>query len=178
MSVSSSANGSYTNVMERLVAKEVARQRAKLPEKLRAYIKSVEVETYALNRLPALYASSKKGWQIQYEKAGEAYAKDIYKAVRQGIAAVQVDPIRASQPLSIRQNDESEAVLITLRNLLNQPKLSWDDVLCECKRLLLPHDHPDYPPLEDESKQQAHRRPNTYGSTKSWGKKRYVVSQE
>ena len=68
---SAMADRAYTNVMERLVAEEVARQKAKLPPKLREYIKGVEVETYALNRLPALYASSEKGWQVQYEKAGK-----------------------------------------------------------------------------------------------------------
>ncbi|MEN8447081.1 MAG: late competence development ComFB family protein, partial [Cyanobacteria bacterium J06555_13] len=115
----------YTNVMERLVAEEVARQKAKLPTKLREYIKTVEVETYALNRLPALYASSEKGWQMQYEKAGKANAEAIYKAVRQGIAAVQVDPLRASEPLSVRQSDESETILTAFRNMLNQPELTW-----------------------------------------------------
>ena len=70
-------NRAYTNVMERLVAEEVERQKAKLPPKLREYIKTVEVETFALNRLPALYASSEKGWQMQYEKAGKTHAKAV-----------------------------------------------------------------------------------------------------
>lgn len=141
---------SYTNVMERLVAEEVGRQKAKLPPKLREYIKTAEVETFALNRLPALYASSEKGWQMQYEKAAQAHAEEVTQAVRRGIAAVQVDPLRASQPLSVRQNDQSEAILTTFRNLLNQPDLTWDDILYKCKRLLLPRNHPDRPPLKDE----------------------------
>ncbi|MBE9059969.1 late competence development ComFB family protein [cf. Phormidesmis sp. LEGE 11477] len=171
---SSPTDRAYTNVMERLVAEEVARQKSKLPEKLRDYIKTVEVETYALNRLPALYASSEKGWQMQYEKAGQAYTDAVYKAVRQGIAAVQIDPLRASQPLSVRQTDESEAVLTTFRNLLNQPKLGWDDILYKCKRLLLPHNHPDRPPLKDESEHKAHWQPGTYGSTESWVKRQTI----
>ncbi|EDX84932.1 hypothetical protein S7335_2631 [Synechococcus sp. PCC 7335] len=169
---SSQADISYTNVMEKLVADEVARQKSKLPEKLRRYIKSVEVETYALNRLPALYASSEKGWQIQYEKAGKTYAKEIYKAVRQGVAAVQIDPFRASQPLSAKQGDKSSAILKTFRDLLNRPELSWDDILHECKRLLLPDDHPERPSLDDESKQKSHRQPSTYGSIEPWSRKR------
>lgn len=79
---SSQADISYTNVMENLVAEEVARQKSKLPEKLRGYIKSVEIETYALNRLPALYASNEKGWQIQYEKGRQTYAEEICEALR------------------------------------------------------------------------------------------------
>ena len=162
----------YTNVMERLVAEEVSRQKAKLPPKLREYIKTVEVETFALNRLPALYASSEKGWQMQYEKAAQAHAEAVTQAVRQGIAAVQVDPLRASQPLSVRQNDQSEAILTTFRDLLNQPDLTWDDVLYKCKRILLPRNHPDRPPLRDESEHKAYWQPGTYGNVESWEKAR------
>ncbi|MEO0648145.1 MAG: late competence development ComFB family protein, partial [Cyanobacteria bacterium J06650_10] len=167
----------YTNVMERLVAEEVARQKAKLPPKLREYIKTVEVETYALNRLPALYASSEKGWQMQYEKAGKANADAISKAVRQGIAAVQVDPLRASQPLSVRQNDESETILTAFRNMLNQPELSWDDIMYKCKRLLLPRDHPDRPALKDDSQHKAFWQPGTHGGAEPWQKSREALSR-
>ena len=167
----------YTNVMERLVAEEVARQKAKLPAKLREYIKTVEVETYALNRLPALYASSEKGWQMQYEKAGKANAEAISKAVRQGIAAVQVDPLRASQPLSVRQNDESETILTAFRNMLNQPELSWDDIMYKCKRILLPRDHPDRPALKDESQHKAYWQPGTHGGAEPWQKSRAALNR-
>lgn len=152
------------------MAAEVARQKSQLPGKLRDYIKTIEVETYALNRLPALYASSEKGWQMQYEKAGQAHAEAIYKAVRQGIAAVQIDPLRASEPLSVKQNDESEAILTTFRNMLNQPELTWDDILYKCKRLLLPRNHPDRPALKDESQHRARWQPGTHGNTEPWAK--------
>ena len=171
------ADRSYTNVMERLVAEEVARQKSKLPGKLRGYIKTVEVETYALNRLPALYASSEKGWQMQYEKAGQDHAEAIHKAVRQGVAAVQIDPLRASEPLSVKQHDESEAILTTFRNMLNQPELSWDDILYKCKRLLLPRNHPDRPPLKDESQHKARWQPGTYGNTEPWVKTREAINR-
>ena len=167
---SAMADRAYTNVMERLVAEEVARQKSKLPPKLREYISGTEVETYALNRLPALYASSEKGWQMQYEKAGKAHAATVTQAVRQGIAAVQVDPLRASQPLSVRQNDESEAILTTFRNMLNQPDLTWDDILYKCKRLLLPRNHPDRPALKDDSQHRAFWQPGTHGGTEPWEK--------
>ena len=171
MSASSAmADRAYTNVMERLVAEEVARQKSKLPPKLREYISETEVETYALNRLPALYASSEKGWQMQYEKAGKTHAAAVSQSVRQGIAAVQVDPLRASQPLSVRQNDESEAILTTFRDLLNQPDLGWEDILYKCKRILLPRNHPDRPPLKDESQHKAYWQPGTHGGSKPWEK--------
>lgn len=167
---SAMADRAYTNVMERLVAEEVARQKSKLPPKLRKYIKGIEVETYALNRLPALYASSEKGWQVQYEKVGKAHAATVAQAVRQGIAAVQADPLRASQPLSVRQNDESEAILTTFRNMLNQPDLTWDDILYKCKRILLPRNHPDRPALKNESQHKAYWQPGSHGGQEPWEK--------
>ncbi|MEL6469927.1 MAG: late competence development ComFB family protein [Cyanobacteria bacterium J06623_4] len=177
MSASQQADRSYTNVMERLVAEEVERQKSKLPPKLREYIKTVEVETYALNRLPALYASSEKGWQMQYEKAGKTHADAVALAVRQGIAAVQVDPLRASQPLSVRKHDESEAILTAFRNMLNQPELTWDDIMYKCKRLLLPRNHPDRPPLKDDSQHKAFWQPGTHGGTEPWEKARATLSK-
>ena len=48
----------FHNIMEELVIEEVQRQIVGLPTRLAQYIKKVEVETYALNRLPPLYASS------------------------------------------------------------------------------------------------------------------------
>ncbi len=167
----------YTNVMERLVTEEVRRQRAKLPPKLRQYIKTVEVETYALNRLTPLYASSEKGWQMQYEKAGERQAEAIFNAVRQGIAAVQVDPLRASEPLHVLQGDESEDMLTAFRNMLNQPELTWDDIIYKCKRLLLPRNHPDRPPLRDESQHKAFWRPGSYDGAASWERSRTALSR-
>lgn len=167
---SAMADRAYTNVMERLVAEEVARQKSKLPPKLRKYIKGIEVETYALNRLPALYASSEKGWQMQYEKAGKAHAATVALAVRQGIAAVQADPLRASQPLSVGQNGESEAILTTFRNMLNQPDLTWDDILYKCKRILLPRNHPDRPALKNEAQHKAYWQPSSHGGQEPWEK--------
>ena len=120
----------YINVMELLVAEEVEQQLKSLSPRVIKYLKVVEVETYALNRLPALYASSEKGWQHQYEKAKRELRNQIKSAVRQAIAAVQVDPIRSSEPLQLSQaQDESSGVLDSLRDLLKQPDLGWDGVV-------------------------------------------------
>lgn len=102
---------SYVNVMELLVAEEVDRHLQELPPRIAKYVKRVEVETYALNRLPSLYASSEKGWQHQYEKARKEFRNQIRAAVRQALAAVQVDPIRLSEPLKMSDQVEAQAAL-------------------------------------------------------------------
>lgn len=124
----------YINVMELLVAEEVEQQIKDLSPRIMKYLKVVEVETYALNRLPALYASSEKGWQHQYEKAKRELRNQIKSAVRQAIAAVQVDPLRASQPLKlVDQEDEASGVLESLRDILKQPNLRWDGVVSQLR---------------------------------------------
>lgn len=59
----------YQNIMENLVHKEIHRQLKRLPQKLAEYIDVVEVATYALNRVPPLYASSERGKERHKKKA-------------------------------------------------------------------------------------------------------------
>lgn len=119
----------YINVMELLVAEEVENQIKGLPPRVLKYLKGVEVETYALNRLPALYASSEKGWQHQYEKAKRELRNQIKSAVRQALAAVQVDPLRTSKPLELSEDALASGALKSLRDLFKQPDLDWEGVI-------------------------------------------------
>lgn len=175
----------YVNVMELLVSEEVDKQLAALPPRVLKYVKRLEVETYALNRLPALYASSEKGWQYQYEKAKREMRHEINDAVRRALAAVQVDPLRTSQPLNIVSDDEAQVALKTLREMLQQPDLSWDGLIKRLSPLVgkgtpKPADFP--PPLPNPGVSGSHRpedpanrrhwRPGTYGAEVSW-KHRY-----
>ncbi|HEY9880098.1 MAG TPA: late competence development ComFB family protein, partial [Leptolyngbyaceae cyanobacterium] len=133
----------------------------------------VEVETYALNRLPALYASSEKGWQHQYEKAKHEFKGKIQDAVRKAFAAVQVDPLRQSQPLKVDSDGEAKAALQVLRDLLQQPELSWEGIVSRLRQMLTkePGSRPADPlparPPQD-SGQSHHWRPGTYGAEVSW----------
>ncbi|MEM1427170.1 MAG: late competence development ComFB family protein [Cyanobacteria bacterium P01_H01_bin.130] len=88
-----------TNVMELLVAEEVDRQLRRCPSTLLDYVKAVEVETYALNRLPPLYAASHEGLEYQKDRARRDYGSNIQTTVRQALIAVQQDPLRRSTPL-------------------------------------------------------------------------------
>ncbi|MDJ0703617.1 MAG: late competence development ComFB family protein [Leptolyngbyaceae cyanobacterium MO_188.B28] len=150
----------YKNVMEFLVAEEVDRQLSKLPPKLAMYIRSLEVETYALNRLPSLYASSERGWRYQRMKAEKEFQKNIATGVRQAFSAVQADPIRCSNPLSSsekddsQENEESQTALQEIRDLLQQPDLSWTGAVEEIKKLVKE---------KNRSSRRAIWRPGTYG---------------
>lgn len=96
----------YRNAIEPLVAEEVEQQLRLLPSQLVEYINPAQVMAYALNRLPALYATSEEGWLRQQRRAKTQLKTQIVVAVRQGLAAVQKDPLKASTPLKLRGNLE------------------------------------------------------------------------
>ncbi len=116
------------NVMELLVVEEVEKQLQSLPPKVSKFIKPSEVIAYALNRLPALYATSKHGWQKQFQRGKTELQPKIATAVRQAIIAVQQDPLRANEPLTFQQENVVLAALQKLRSLLQREDLSWADV--------------------------------------------------
>lgn len=110
----------YYNVMEDLVSEEVRGQLASLSPKLTQYIKQFEVETYALNRLPTLYASSREGWMHQQKRARKEFQGTIKTAVRQAIAAVQRDLLRSSTPLF--QDEEATSELSSRKDTSTKSK--------------------------------------------------------
>lgn len=121
---------SHVNVMELLVAEEVEHQLQALPVRLTRYLQRSEIETFALNRLPALYAASEKGLEYQRIKAQQELQPQITRAVRQAFAAVQGDPLRVSQPLAITvPQQQAEAALTLLQQWMKIPNLTWDQAL-------------------------------------------------
>lgn len=127
----------YQNVMELLVQEEIERQLKRYPKNQQLHINQVEIATFALNRLPPLYASSQRGKQQQKRQGQVKYKEQIVTAVRRGIAAIERDPLKVSQPI-VSENEEkykaAEAALKNLqnllekRNLLNGQELSWDNL--------------------------------------------------
>ncbi len=123
-----STQPTWINVMERLVSEEVERQLGLVTAKKLAFLKPEQVITYALNRLSPLYANSAKGYEFQEHKARHELAKDIQVAVRQGIAAVERDPLRHAVPLDIQVDDKAQRALRAMRRILQQPELDWDNL--------------------------------------------------
>jgi len=119
----------YRNVMESLVVEEVEKQFQALPAKVASYVNKAEIIAFALNRLPALYATSEKGWQQQRERARKEMDSRIVTAVRQAIAAVQRDPLRVVVPLRVEDNHEAQLALQGLRALLQREELSWGNLV-------------------------------------------------
>ncbi|WP_155968890.1 late competence development ComFB family protein [Kamptonema formosum] len=98
----------YRNALEPAVVREVHRQLQTLPPRLVSYINPVQVIAYALNRLPPLYATSEKGWELQQQRIHTELEAEIVMEVRRGIAAVERDPFRAATPF--RQRNDAPTI--------------------------------------------------------------------
>jgi hypothetical protein len=133
----------HRNVMEILVAEEIERQIVRLPSNIQKFINSIEVATYALNRLPALYASSQQGFNKQKLKGRSEHSVKITQEVRKGFAAIQQDLLRSSTPL-VSENEsevdksikEAKAALQELADYLPEKDLTWKNVIRLVKPIL------------------------------------------
>lgn len=120
--------GTYKNVMELLVEEEVVRQCKALPSRVAAYMNPEELVAYALNQLPALYATSSQGLEYQIQKGRVKHRPEIEKAVQRAIAAVRRDPLRRHTPLTLAQATPLREVLQQLRRLLKNDQIDWESV--------------------------------------------------
>ncbi len=116
------------NVMEVLVSEEVENQLNALPHKVARQVNPDEVTAFTLNRLPALYATSKRGWQRQWKRGKGELHSQIATAVRQGIVAVQRDPLHTDSPLTFAEADLAQTALEELKHLLKCEQLSWQNL--------------------------------------------------
>ncbi len=125
-----------TNVMEMLVTMEVVKQVQGLPKQIQSFIKVTQVKAYALNILPPLYVTSAKGWDRYWEKGQGELNSKVKMAVRQGIAAVQRDPLRETSALPHERTPITEAALKQIQRLLGDSNITWYNVVPAIKRAL------------------------------------------
>ena len=139
----SESDYTHRNVMELLVSEEINRQIVRLPSNIKKFINPIEVATYALNRLPALYASSQQGFNKQKLKGRSQYSVKITQEVRKGFAAIQQDILRSSTPLLLENDSEADksikeakAALQELADYLPEDDLTWKNVVRLVKPIL------------------------------------------
>lgn len=121
------------NAMELLVAEEIKKQLEPYTYETKEFINQVEVATYALNRLPSLYASSEEGLAWQKQKGQRELQAKITETVREALDVVYKDPARFSTPLLSSQEQEVQEAKEALQELLDwlwmhQSEMSRHDV--------------------------------------------------
>lgn len=117
------------NAMEFLVIQEMKQQLQNVPVRAASYINQNDVMTYAMNRLPALYASTEQGWQYQILRGKKELSKQITLVVRQALTRVQCTPSRTEIPLKPQSDLESQVALQKLKELLRNEQLSWSNLV-------------------------------------------------
>lgn len=125
------------NLTEKLVQAEIDRQFAALSDKVTPFLKRADIMSYALNRLPALYATTKRGRQKQVEQAYDKLYPQMESMVKQAIAAVVNDPLRTgNDSWQSQEQTKADQTLIELNKIL-QVECGWEDLAKVVKNRLL-----------------------------------------
>jgi DNA repair ATPase RecN len=136
----------HKNAMELLVTEEIERQLKSLSSQDKDFINKIEVATYALNRLPSLYASSEEGISWQKRKGQKEYQTQITDTVREALEIIQKDPARFSTPLTSSEQQEMQEAKEALQELsewlwmrqseLSQNNVSWRELIDFIKQIV------------------------------------------
>ncbi|AFY76524.1 MAG: late competence development ComFB family protein [Hydrococcus sp. C42_A2020_068] len=110
---------SNKNAMELLVAQEIKKQLEPCSAEIKELVNQVEVATYALNRLPSLYASSEEGLAWQKQRGQKEMQQLITATVREALEVVRKDPARFSTPLLPPERQEIQEAREALQELLD-----------------------------------------------------------
>ncbi len=78
----------YINLMEHLVSEEFDRQYVHLPQDVQSRLERADVEAWALNRVPARYATGKRGMQLLEERLREMYGELLTQTVKQAFEVI------------------------------------------------------------------------------------------
>jgi hypothetical protein len=136
------------NAMELLVAEEIKKQLDSYPSEKQESIDRVEVATYALNRLPSLYASSEEGLFWQKRRGQKEFQQLITNTVRQAIEIISKNPARFSTPLLPPEQQEVQEAKQALQELLDWlwmhqsevagRDVSWHELIAMVKQIVSP----------------------------------------
>ncbi len=118
-----------SNVLEKLailVAQHMLRHAHPLA---RARVDLGEVAAYALNRLPAMYATTDRGYKILRQRAQSEMAREITARVRCAILKIAKSPRFGLTPITLAQVDrEYDAAIVEIKQLLLRHDLNWQNL--------------------------------------------------
>jgi hypothetical protein len=119
----------YSNILESLVSAIIDRRIQRLDETLQQKLDIDEVTAYVLNRLPPMYATSRRGLQNLRQKIKSEMTNQIINIVKEALSKVSKAPERVLAPLPFEKfNLELEDTLKKLREILQRDDLTWRNV--------------------------------------------------
>jgi hypothetical protein len=128
----------YSNILESLVNAIVERRTQRLDENVQQKVNIDDVGAYVLNRLPPMYATSRRGLQNLRQRVKSEMTSQIISIVKEALTKVVQSPERSLSPLPFEKfNIELEDSLVQLRELLKRDDITWRnvaEVVEECLR--------------------------------------------
>jgi hypothetical protein len=119
----------YSNILESLVTAIVERRTQRLDETVQQKINIDDVAAYVLNRLPPMYATSRRGLQNLRLRVKSEMTSQIISIVKEALTRVAQAPERALSPLPFEKfNLELEESLVQLREALGRDDITWRNV--------------------------------------------------
>ena len=119
----------YSNILESLVTAIVERRTQRLDETVQQKINIDDVAAYVLNRLPPMYATSRRGLQNLRLRVKSEMTSQIISIVKEALTRVSQAPERALSPLPFEKfNLELEESLVQLRAALGRDDITWRNV--------------------------------------------------
>lgn len=141
----------YSNILEILVSVVIERRVQRLDEATQQKISIDDVAAYVLNRLPPMYATSRRGLQNLRQKVKSEMTDQIITIVKEALNRIIQAPERALSPLPFEKfNLELEDALLQLREFLGRDDITWRnvaEVVEECLRT----PRSDYPKLASKA---------------------------
>jgi hypothetical protein len=149
------------NAMETLVREEIDRQLTAPGAPQSQNFDRADAIAYALNRLPALYATTEEGWERQIQRAQKGLMDLIIMTTAWGINEAQRKYKPFDTPLAKETaSPAAERALTELRILFDRDDISWNN-LSQVIQDLMPSTR--YSSAQHESRSSYHYYPKGIG---------------
>ena len=124
-----SASYFLINVLEDLAKQEVKNQLIHMANVLPRKVGVDDVCAYVLNRLPALYATTKQGVIWQTQKAKEQLSSEIESSVIQSLMTLSKTPRRLADPIPLLKFEgDCEQAISDLRLIFQREDITWQNI--------------------------------------------------
>jgi len=116
------------NAIEELVVEETNAQILRLSSGVKAKTNIDDISAYALNRLPPMYATTRRGYLQQQKKAYIELKQEMSQIISRGLIGVKKDTLKDTTPLPESELAREERSLLQLQGILGISDLRWRDV--------------------------------------------------
>ncbi len=116
------------NAVEELVVAEATKHINRLAPAIKDQINVDDVAAYVLNRLPPMYATTRRGLTQQLKRANTELSREIFQIIGRAILGVKRDSIKIQIPLPPNELESEERSLFSLQKILGRDNLRWRDL--------------------------------------------------